>query len=351
MSPFRKRFSYGSRKHSLWQGHTGYYWTSQVFNHIFNVALASVLLLLMVPAMLVLAIIIFISDGRPIFYAGARLTRDKRPFTMYKFRTLKRGAEDVIGAAILEVNHEQGTLHGHFLRDTRLDELPQLYNVIRRDMDLVGPRPIRPLLYEKICKDIAGYDRRFAVNAGLIGYAQLFTPHSTPKRIRVLIDNALVKQKLKPFYSMGVVAFTGYVVIKTTIVRGIRSIRRSLFERYAEKRHYERKCIGRTDVMTTDDGASLGDVKTIGWIQDINDEAFLMMCREPLPEPLPENFKLTRVLKLHGREKRKTTRCKGTLYRKWETDDGTHAYVFAYNADSPLMAYQFQQYFLQSSFA
>ncbi len=350
MSPFRKRFGY-RKKHSLWHGHTGYGWTSQVFNHIFNVALASLLLLFMIPAMVVLSVVILISDGRPIFYAGARLTRGKRPFTMYKFRTLKRNAENVIGAAILEVNHKQGTWHGHFLRDTRLDELPQLYNVIRRDMDLVGPRPIRPLLYEKICKDIPGYDRRFSVNAGLIGYAQLFTPHSTPKRIRVLIDNALVKQKLKPFYSIGVVAFTGYVVVKTTIRRGTRSIYRSIFERHLEKRNYERKCIERTDVMAKFGDSGVAEFKTVGWVQDINDEAFLIMCREPLSEPVPEHFKLTRVLKLHGREKRKTTRCKGTLFRNWKTDDGIHAYVFAYVADTPLMAYQIQQYFIQSSFA
>jgi len=339
-----------AHRHAFWQGHGGYSWTSEAWNFVFNVVLAALLLLFMAPVFLILSLVVLISDGWPIFYAGSRMGKNKHLFTMYKFRTLKRDAESIIGAQILEVHHRQGTTHGMFLRDTRLDELPQLYNVLRRDMDLVGPRPIRPVLYEALCKNIPGYDRRFAVNAGLIGYAQLFTPHSAPKRIRVLIDNALVKQKMRPFCGVNVLAFTGYIVIRTAIHRAFRGFKRSLFARFSEKREYERRILDQSAVWVSREGEGT-PYEHVGFVKDINELAFLIIVANPLPEPLPAHFKLVRTLKVHRRTKVKTTRCRGALYRQWKTEGGEHAYVFNYTPDSPLMAYQIQQYFLQSSFA
>jgi len=328
----------------------GYKWTHALWNHLFNLFFAIIFIILMAPVFIILSLVVLIKDGRPIFYAGTRLGKDKRPFTMYKFRTLKRDAENVIGARILEVHHKQGTSYGKFFRDTRLDELPQLFNIIRRDMDLVGPRPIRPALYEAICKDIPSYDRHFDVNSGLIGYAQLFTPHTTPKRIRVLIDNALVKRKMGAFSGVGVLVFTGYILISTTIKRSIKLIKYKLLERYSERRNYERRSLNQTEVLvsTVKDG---GIFESIGQAQDINEEAFLIITSSPLPKPHPKQFKLVRTMKVRKQLKTKTTRCHGELYRQWETKDGKYAYVFSYKPDSPLMAYKIQQYFLQSSFA
>jgi len=328
----------------------GYKWTHALWNHIFNVFFASLFIIIMAPVFVFISILILIVDGRPIFYAGTRLGKAKRPFTMYKFRTLKRGAEDIIGARILEVHHKQGTSYGKFLRETRLDELPQLFNIIRRDMDLVGPRPIRPALYESICKKIPSYDRHFDVNAGLIGYAQLFTPHDTPKRIRVLIDNTLVKHKMEFIGSISVLAFTGYIVISTTVQKTIKIIRYRFLDNYSEKRNYERRSLNQTQVMIAnhDDNQPF---KQIGWVNDINEEAFLILIAEPLAEPLPDHFKLSRTMMVRRQLKTKTTRCHGTLYRQWKTKTGEYAYVFTYKPDSPLMAYQIQQYFLESSFA
>ena len=328
----------------------GYKWTHLLCNHIFNILFASLFIIIMAPVFIFISILILIVDGRPIFYAGTRLGKAKRPFTMYKFRTLKRGAEDIIGARILEVHHKQATPYGKFLRETRLDELPQLFNIIFRDMDLVGPRPIRPALYEAICKDIPSYDRHFDVNAGLIGYAQLFTPHDTPKRIRVLIDNTLVKHKMEFIGSIGVLAFTGYIVIITTVQRTIKVIKYRLFDKYSEKRNYERRSLNKTQVLVANDENN-HSFKKIGWVADINEEAFLVMVAAPLPEPLPDHFKLSRTLTVRKQLKTKTTHCHGSLYREWRAKNGEYAYVFSYKPDSPLMAYQIQQYFLESSFA
>ncbi len=335
-----------AHRHWMWQDQWGYSWRSQLWNHLFNIAFAGFFLVVTAPLFVVIAIIVLISDGRPIFYSGVRLGRNKRPFTMYKFRTLKSGAENIIGAEILEARHRHGTRHGKFLRDTRLDELPQLFNVIRRDMDLVGPRPIRPVLYDAVCKEIPGYDRRFAVNAGLIGYAQLFTPHGTPKRIRVLIDNALVKQKMKPFCGIDVLAFTAFVLMRTSVQRIFRGIKKRIFARYQEKRALDRRIVDRTAVFT-----DRTDGEPIGFVKDINEEAFLMIVDQKLPNPLPDDFKLVRTLKVHNRLKTKTARCKVSLFREWQMGNGDLACVFNYSPCTPLMGYHIQQYFLESSFA
>ena len=103
---------------------------------------------------------------------------------MYKFRTLPVGAQKKIGSKLLSFRHCKLPFFSKFLRDTRLDELPQLFNIMKGEMDFLGPRPLRPEIYDHMCKGITNYDLRFNVRPGLVGYSQLFTPHSSPKRIR-----------------------------------------------------------------------------------------------------------------------------------------------------------------------
>ena len=161
----------------------------------FNLTLA---LILLPPAVLVLGglYLFYLTcvrrDG-PFLYRGTRLGRNKTPFTIYKIRTLKANAEEQIGAELYTADRGLHTWYGDFLRTVRLDELPQLFNIIRGDMDFVGPRPIRPVVYEdKLCT-IPGYDQRFSVRPGLTGISQLYTPHSAPKRMRSLLDNRFLR--------------------------------------------------------------------------------------------------------------------------------------------------------------
>src|SRR4030042_5740158 len=155
-------------------------------NSTFNSLLSLVLIIFSLPLMVIIALIVKIKDGGPVLYKGVRLGINKTPFIMYKFRTLSKDADKIIGAELLTAEiastKKLVTHFGKYLRDTRLDELPQLFNILKGDMDFVGPRPERPEIYENICSHIRNYDRRFAVKPGLIGYAQLFTPPMTPKR-------------------------------------------------------------------------------------------------------------------------------------------------------------------------
>jgi len=123
-----------------------------------------------------IAIAIRLSSGPPIFYRGDRVGRYGRVFTMRKFRTLEPGAETRLGqwyGAELDLRTPaEVTPLGRWLRASQLDEVPQLWNVLRGDMSIVGPRPIRPRFFEELCEEIPAYWQRLVVRPGLTGFAQ-----------------------------------------------------------------------------------------------------------------------------------------------------------------------------------
>jgi len=117
------------------------------------------------------------ASGRPVLYRGARVGRAGRIFAMYKLRTLKPGAEErlgpYLGDELTRLTDAETTRVGRALRRAKLDELPQLVNVVRGDMSLVGPRPIRPRFFEALCVEIPAYWQRLVVRPGVTGLAQL----------------------------------------------------------------------------------------------------------------------------------------------------------------------------------
>jgi lipopolysaccharide/colanic/teichoic acid biosynthesis glycosyltransferase len=117
------------------------------------------------------------ASGRPVLYRGERVGRAGRIFMMYKFRTLHPGAEQRLGrrlgGELDQLTASEMTRVGRRLRAAKLDELPQLYNVLRGDMSLVGPRPIRPPFFVELCEEIPGYWQRLVVRPGVSGLAQL----------------------------------------------------------------------------------------------------------------------------------------------------------------------------------
>jgi lipopolysaccharide/colanic/teichoic acid biosynthesis glycosyltransferase len=150
---------------------------------ILDVALALLFLAIAALPMLVLALAILATSGRPIFYRGRRVGRGGRFYTMFKFRTLRAGAEErlgqFLGPELVEKTREERTTVGRWLRATQLDELPQLFNVLRGDMSLVGPRPIRPIFFEQLASDLPAYWQRLVVRPGLTGFAQVRRGYET----------------------------------------------------------------------------------------------------------------------------------------------------------------------------
>jgi lipopolysaccharide/colanic/teichoic acid biosynthesis glycosyltransferase len=141
-----------------------------------DVLISAVFLLVLSPLLALTALAIVLTSGRPLFYHGARVGRGGRLFRMYKFRTLKPDAEDRLGPYLGEEltrrTEEEVTRIGRALRKVHLDEVPQLWNVLRGDMAVVGPRPIRPAFFTELCREIPQYWQRLVVRPGVTGFAQ-----------------------------------------------------------------------------------------------------------------------------------------------------------------------------------
>jgi lipopolysaccharide/colanic/teichoic acid biosynthesis glycosyltransferase len=142
-----------------------------------DLVIAGTLLAVSAPVVGALMLLILLTSGRPVLYRGPRVGRAGRTFTMYKLRTLEPDAETRLGpyqASTLDQRTvDELTRVGRWLRTMHLDELPQLWNVVRGDMSLVGPRPIRPVFFEQLCEEIPQYWQRLVVRPGLTGFAQL----------------------------------------------------------------------------------------------------------------------------------------------------------------------------------
>jgi lipopolysaccharide/colanic/teichoic acid biosynthesis glycosyltransferase len=128
------------------------------------------------PLLALVAVVIALDSGRPVLYRGARVGRAGRLFWMYKFRTLKPDAESrlgpYLGDELSRRTEDERTRIGGALRATHLDEVPQLWNVLRGDMAIVGPRPIRPAFFAELCREIPQYWQRLVVRPGVTGLAQ-----------------------------------------------------------------------------------------------------------------------------------------------------------------------------------
>ena len=130
-------------------------------------------LVLLAPLFLVVAVVILATSGRPIFFTQERVGQGGRAFRMLKFRSMRRDAEGSTGPIWASNHDDRCTKVGAWLRQTNIDELPQLFNVLLGDMSLVGPRPERPVFVEHFNEAMPDYDLRHAVPGGMTGWAQV----------------------------------------------------------------------------------------------------------------------------------------------------------------------------------
>jgi len=164
---------------------------SHRLSRVTNVVIASVALVLTAPIMLLFAVLVKLTSPGPIFYSQPRVGLDRRrgrqrnqydrrardlgglPFMIYKFRSMYVNAEARSGAVWATKGDPRVTPVGRLMRKTRVDELPQLINVIRGDMNIVGPRPERPVIFSRLSRDIAEYPLRQRAKPGITGWAQI----------------------------------------------------------------------------------------------------------------------------------------------------------------------------------
>lgn len=160
----------------------------------FDLVAASVLLLLAWPAMLLVALAVWLESGAPVLYRQVRVGENGRSFELVKFRSMRTDAERDGVARWASRDDGRSTRVGRFIRSTRLDELPQLFNVLRGDMSFVGPRPERPQFVDVLNREIRYYGIRHSVKPGLTGWAQLRYPYGAS------VQDAEEKLKFDLFY-------------------------------------------------------------------------------------------------------------------------------------------------------
>jgi lipopolysaccharide/colanic/teichoic acid biosynthesis glycosyltransferase len=146
---------------------------------VFESVFALLLLVLLGPMILLIALLVRLTSPGPGFYSQVRLGRDGRPFRIFKLRTMVDNCEQFGGVQWSRPGDPRVTFLGRLLRCTHLDELPQLWNVLRGDMSLVGPRPERPEFVPALEKAIPGYRARLLVKPGVTGLAQVQLPADT----------------------------------------------------------------------------------------------------------------------------------------------------------------------------
>lgn len=144
----------------------------QLSKNLFDWLAAAAGLMLLSPIMVAIALLVKATSRGPVLYRQIRVGINNRPFTIYKFRSMRSDAEK-FGAQWAQRNDPRVTAVGRFLRRTHLDELPQLINVLKGEMSLVGPRPERPVFVSELSREIEGYPLRLCVKPGITGLAQV----------------------------------------------------------------------------------------------------------------------------------------------------------------------------------
>ena len=168
----------------------------------FDVSLSALGLLISSPLWAIIALAVKAEDGGSVFFAQERVGRFGRPFRALKFRSMRPDAEARTGAIQAVADDPRVTRVGRLLRATAMDELPQLWNILRGDMSFVGPRALRPGEIEAEAggrlvrlEDVPGFEHRIAVRPGLTGLAQIYAPRDVPRRQKFRYDKVYVEKR------------------------------------------------------------------------------------------------------------------------------------------------------------
>jgi lipopolysaccharide/colanic/teichoic acid biosynthesis glycosyltransferase len=188
-----------------------------------DILLSGLFLVAALPVSVPISLAVLATSGTPLFYRGERVGRGGRVFTMLKFRTLRRGAEarlgPFLGDELVRRTRTEYTPVGRWLRATQLDEIPQFLNVVRGDMSLVGPRPIRPIFFEELANELPAYWQRLVVRPGVTGFAQVRRGYETSMAEKLAHDLEWIADRSIRLYVRVLVA-TGWRVSRQ-FVRGL----------------------------------------------------------------------------------------------------------------------------------
>jgi sugar transferase (PEP-CTERM system associated) len=182
-------------------------WTKRTI----DLFLSFIMAVLSFPLMILTAIAIWLESGRPVLYCQERVGENGRRFTLCKFRSMRTDAEKGGTPIWAKDGDDRITLVGRFIRKSRLDELPQLWNVIRGDMSFVGPRPERPYFVAELAKEIPFYQQRHAVKPGLTGWAQVKYRYGSS------LEDAMEKLRYDLYYIKHLSVFFDLTIVFDTV--------------------------------------------------------------------------------------------------------------------------------------
>ena len=165
----------------------------EIMKRIIDIVGSLIGIVITIPIFLIVGICIKMTDGGPVIYQQTRLTKNGKKFQIYKFRTMVQNAEADGKARLASEDDPRILPIGRLLRATRLDELPQIYNILKGDMSIVGPRPERPELAAELEKEIPEFSFRLQVKAGLTGYAQVYGKYNTTPYDKLKLDLTYIR--------------------------------------------------------------------------------------------------------------------------------------------------------------
>jgi sugar transferase (PEP-CTERM system associated) len=176
-----------------------------------DLTLSLILALVSFPLMVLTAIAIAVESGRPVLYCQERVGENGKGFTLCKFRSMRTDAEKEGTPIWATAKDDRVTRVGRFIRTTRLDELPQIWNVLRGDMSFVGPRPERPFFVAELAKGIPFYQQRHAVKPGLTGWAQVKYHYGSS------LEDAMEKLRYDLYYIKHLSVFFDLTIVFDTV--------------------------------------------------------------------------------------------------------------------------------------
>ena len=165
-----------------------------MYQRALDIVLSVIGLLVGIPLMVIFGILIKVEDNGPITYKQERLGKGGKKFYIYKLRSMRTDAEK-FGAQWAEKDDPRITKVGKFIRKTRIDEIPQLFNILKGDMSIIGPRPERPSFTEKFNQEIPGFINRLAVKPGLTGWAQVNGGYEITPQEKLIEDIYYIKNR------------------------------------------------------------------------------------------------------------------------------------------------------------
>lgn len=198
---------------------SGLNFQQRLFKRMIDLVISIPMLIITSPFFLIVALLIHFYDDGPVFYKQERLTLGGKTFMIYKFRSMRIDSEKH-GARLAMKDDDRITPVGRFLRRTHLDELPQLINIIKGDMSIVGPRPERPEIAVQYEESIPEFGYRLAMKAGLTGYAQIYGKYNTTPYDKLKLD-LLYLENYSVFLDLKLILMTFKIIFQKDNTEGV----------------------------------------------------------------------------------------------------------------------------------